>query len=181
METTETLREPRRLVRPRDRRWVGGVAGGLGAYFDLSPAIYRIAFVALALAGGTGILLYLAAWAVIPEEGREESLAAQALKQQRDKPSRSLGLGLLAFIAILLLSSAHFWPHPANLGLAAALIVGAFVWWQVGERTGRPNRYAALFPIVLGGMFAVVGTIAILDVAGAWNADWRIVLGALVI
>ena len=69
METTEIIREPRRLSRPREGRWLGGVSSGLGAYFDLSPAIYRIAFVALALAGGTGILLYVAAWLVIPGEG----------------------------------------------------------------------------------------------------------------
>ena len=76
METTETIRETRRLTRPRDGRWLGGVAAGLGAYFDLSPAIYRIAFVALSLAGGTGILLYIAAWLVIPEEGQADSIAA---------------------------------------------------------------------------------------------------------
>src|SRR3954469_12623868 len=141
METTETLCEPRRLVRPRDRRWLGGVAGGLGAYFDLSPTIYRIAFVALALAGGTGILLYVAAWLVIPDEGEADSIAAHALKQNRDKPrralglapaapalrqsratpSRALGLALVAFVAILALSSAHFWPSPGTLWLAAAI------------------------------------------------------------
>ena len=56
METTETISEPRRLWRPRDRRWLGGVCAGLGRYFDLNPLIYRIVFVALALAGGTGIV-----------------------------------------------------------------------------------------------------------------------------
>ena len=58
----------RRLVRSRDDRWLGGVAGGLGRYFDVNPLVYRIAFAALALVGGTGVLLYLAAWLVIPGE-----------------------------------------------------------------------------------------------------------------
>jgi phage shock protein C len=75
METTEISSEPRRLTRPREDRWLGGVAAGLGVYFDLSPTIYRVAFVALALAGGTGVLLYIAAWLVIPEEGAEDSIA----------------------------------------------------------------------------------------------------------
>jgi phage shock protein PspC (stress-responsive transcriptional regulator) len=79
METTETLPQPRRLSRPRDGRWLAGVAAGLGEYFELSPAVYRIAFVALALAGGTGILLYVAAWLVMPEEGETESIASAAL------------------------------------------------------------------------------------------------------
>src|SRR4051812_39225415 len=184
METTETIRETRRLTRPRDGRWLGGVSAGLGAYFDLNAAIYRIAFVALALAGGTGILLYVAAWLVIPDEGEADSIAAHALKQNRDKPSRALGLALVAFVAILALSSAHFWPSPGNLWLAAAIGIGAFVWWQLGGRTAQvvaAPRGGALFPIALGSLFAVVGGVAVLDATNVWNADWRVVLGAMVL
>lgn len=180
METTETIRETRRLTRPKDGRWLGGVAAGLGAYFDLSPTIYRIAFAALSLAGGTGILLYLAAWAVIPEEGAEDSIAAAALKQQRDRPSRAIGMAIIAFAAILALSSAHFWPSPGNLWLAAALAVAALVWWQLSSgRTAR--RGGALFPLAIGGLLAAAGTIALLDLTDVWNADWRVVLGAMVV
>ena len=139
METTETIREARRLTRPRDGRWLGGVAAGLGAYFDLNPAIYRIAFVALSLAGGTGILLYIAAWLVIPEEGEQDSIAAVALKRERDRPGRAVGLALLAFVGILVLGEASFWPDPGNVWLAAALAGAALVWWQVGGRTARPR------------------------------------------
>ena len=183
METTETIREARRLTRPREGRWLGGVAAGLGAYFDLNPAIYRIAFAALSLAGGTGILLYVAAWLVIPDEGADDSIAAAALKQNRDKPSRALGLAVLAFIAILALSSAHFWPTPGNLWLAAALGIGALVWWQMSGRAGAETapRGGGLFPIAAGSIFAVIGGVAILDATDTWNADWRIVLGAMVI
>jgi phage shock protein PspC (stress-responsive transcriptional regulator) len=180
METTETIRETRRLTRPRDGRWFGGVAAGLGAYFDLSPAIYRIAFAALSLAGGTGILLYLAAWAVIPAEGEDDSLAASALKQHRERPSRAVGMAILAFVAVLVLSSAHFWPSPGNLWLAAALGIGALVWWQMSaQQPARRGR--VLFPVALGGMFAAIGGVAILDLTGVWNVDWRIVLGAMVV
>ncbi len=180
METSETIRETRRLTRPRDGRWFGGVAAGLGAYFDLSPAIYRIAFAALSLAGGTGILLYLAAWAVIPEEGAEDSIASSALKQHRERPSRAVAMAILAFVAVLVLSSAHFWPSPGNLWLAAALGIGALVWWQMSAQRPAP-RGGMLFPVALGGMLAAIGSVAILDLTGVWNVDWRIVLGALVV
>jgi phage shock protein PspC (stress-responsive transcriptional regulator) len=190
METTETIREPRRLSRPRDGRWLGGVSSGLGAYFDLSPAIYRIAFVALALAGGTGILLYIAAWLIIPDEGENDSIAAAMLKRNHDRPGRAVGLALIAFVAILALSEARFWPSPGNLWLAAAVAGAALVWWQVSPRSARPSSPGAdvtapsqrrsLFPLAAGGVLVVVGVIALLDIVGAWNADWRIVLGALV-
>jgi len=127
METTEIGSGPRRLTRPQEDRWLGGVAAGLGAYFDLSPTIYRIAFVALALAGGTGVLLYLAAWLVIPAEGADDSIAGVELKKHRDRPRRIVGLAILGFAAIVALSEAHFWPTPGNLWLALALGIAAIV------------------------------------------------------
>src|SRR6476661_8786530 len=167
METTETIREPRRLSRPRDGRWLGGVSTGLGAYFDLSPAIYRIAFVALALAGGTGILLYIAAWLVIPAQGEDDSIAASMLKRNHDRPGRAVGLALLAFVGIVALSQARFWPSPGNLWLAAAVAGAALVWWQVSPRSARSSPAGApttvatprrsLFPLAAGCVLVVVG------------------------
>ena len=112
MENTEVIREPRRLARTRDGRWLGGVAAGLGRYFDLNPMIYRVAFAALTLAGGTGLLLYAAAWLVIPDEGEEDSIAAEAIKNHREQPWLLVGVGLLGFAALVALSSAHIWPSP---------------------------------------------------------------------
>ncbi len=71
----------RRLVRRRDGKVIAGVAGGLGDYFGVDPVIFRIAFVVAALAGGTGIIAYLAAWLLIP--------AAPANVPRRGSGSRS--------------------------------------------------------------------------------------------
>ena len=57
----------RRLYRSRADRYVGGVAGGLADYFNLDPLIVRLGFVALALVGGGGVILYLLLWAFVPE------------------------------------------------------------------------------------------------------------------
>ena len=130
---------PRRLVRADDGRWLGGVCAGLGRYFDVNPLIYRIAFAALALAGGTGVLLYLAAWLVIPGERSEESVAVEALRRHRDHPWLLLGAGLLAFGALLTLSEARFWPSTGNLWLAATLGGAALVWWHVSNRDRTPR------------------------------------------
>jgi len=153
VETTEIISEPRHLTRPKEDRWLGGVAAGLGAYFDLSPTIYRIAFVALALAGGTGVLLYIAAWLVIPEEGAEDSIAGVELKKHRDRPRRMIGLAILGFAAVVALSSAHVWPNPGNLWLALVLGVVALVWWRLGPTSSGRRR-------VVAGSF--VGLIALL-------------------
>ena len=59
---------PRRLTRSTDDRVIGGVSGGLGAYFDVDPVLFRIAAVALVVFGGAGLLLYAAAWVLIPND-----------------------------------------------------------------------------------------------------------------
>jgi phage shock protein PspC (stress-responsive transcriptional regulator) len=196
-ETAETIptpaAEPRRLARTRDGRWLGGVCAGLGRYFDLSPMIYRIGFAALSLAGGTGILLYVAAWLVMPDEGVEDSIAADAIKRRRDRPWLLVGVGLLAFAALVALSSAHVWPSPGNLWVAAALAGGAIVWSQTGARHARrpappaapgavsppppplPRR-RSLGPLAAGLLIGGLGIVALVDVAAGANVDWRIVL-----
>jgi phage shock protein PspC (stress-responsive transcriptional regulator) len=194
-ETTETIRsaaaEPRRLFRARDGRWLGGVCSGLGRYFELNPMIYRIGFVALALAGGTGILLYVAAWLVMPDEGVEDSIAAEAIKKRRERPWLLLGVGLLGFAAILGLSSARIWPSPGNLWVAAAIGGAAIVWWHVG-RNGVPAvatvtpgevppprvRRRSLGPVAFGTLIAGLGIVGIVDIATDWSLDWRIVFAA---
>src|SRR3954449_7020310 len=59
---------PRRLTRSSSDRVLGGVSGGLGRYFDIDPIIFRIGFVVLTLAGGAGVLAYLAAWVLVPAD-----------------------------------------------------------------------------------------------------------------
>ncbi len=66
---------PKRLRRSVDARTLGGVAAGLAAFFALDVAHVRIAFVVLAILGGAGLPLYLAAWALIPEEGSDNASA----------------------------------------------------------------------------------------------------------
>lgn len=54
------------LYRSLDHKVVGGVAGGLGEYFKVDPVIIRVLFVATALSGGAGLLIYLIMWVIVP-------------------------------------------------------------------------------------------------------------------
>src|SRR5438874_12754817 len=111
--TENTTAQPavRRLERSRDDRMLAGVCGGLARYFELNPAFYRVGFVVLTLLGGAGILIYLAAALVIPEEGKADSIAAEALRERREKPWQLIGLGLGAVAIAVLLSRATLWPQ----------------------------------------------------------------------
>jgi len=56
-----------RMYRDTDNRIIGGVCSGMAAYWDIDPIITRIIFVALILAGGIGVLIYLILYIVLPE------------------------------------------------------------------------------------------------------------------
>jgi phage shock protein PspC (stress-responsive transcriptional regulator) len=62
---------PRQLLRSRTHRLIAGVAGGIGQYLGVDAVIVRLAFVVLALIGGLGALLYLAAWLIVPEDASD--------------------------------------------------------------------------------------------------------------
>lgn len=60
-------------------RLIAGVASGVADYLDVDVVLVRTLFVVLALVGGIGVPLYVAAWLLMPDENRDESIAEQLL------------------------------------------------------------------------------------------------------
>ena len=58
----------KRLVRPRADRKIAGVCAGFAEYFDLDVTLVRLVWLFVLLVGGTGLLAYVIAWIVMPEE-----------------------------------------------------------------------------------------------------------------
>ena len=73
----------KQLIRPREGRMVAGVCAGLGDYFGLDANLVRLIFAALSIFGGAGVLVYLVAWLVVPEEGEDKSIADSYLNKKR--------------------------------------------------------------------------------------------------
>jgi phage shock protein PspC (stress-responsive transcriptional regulator) len=126
-EHTTHIPEIRRLERSRSDRMLAGVSGGLARYFEIHPAVFRVGFVVLTLLGGAGILIYAAAALVIPDEGKEDSIATAALRNRRDRPWPLIGLGLLAVAGAILLSRATLWPDGDSWWLF--LVAGVVILW----------------------------------------------------
>lgn len=63
----------KRLYRSETDRVIGGVSAGLAEYFQLDPALVRLVFLLLFVFGGSGLLLYLALWIVVPTESNIKS------------------------------------------------------------------------------------------------------------
>lgn len=57
----------KRLCRSRRNRTLAGVCGGIAEYLGWDPTLVRVAWIILTLLGGSGILIYLVLWLVMPE------------------------------------------------------------------------------------------------------------------
>ena len=73
----------KRLYRIRDGRVVAGVCAGLATYFGVDATLVRLAFAVVTIFGGMGILLYLGAWLVIPDEVDGSSIAETMVNKRR--------------------------------------------------------------------------------------------------
>jgi phage shock protein PspC (stress-responsive transcriptional regulator) len=72
----------KKLIRTRKGRLVAGVCSGIGEYVGIDPTVIRLIFVALSLVTvGVFVLVYLAAWILIPEEGEGASIAENLIKK----------------------------------------------------------------------------------------------------
>ena len=61
----------KRLYRSNSDRKIGGVCGGLAEYMEVDPTLIRLVAVCLVIFGGTGLIAYLIAWVIIPEQSWE--------------------------------------------------------------------------------------------------------------
>ena len=56
------------LQRSRVNRKIAGVCAGFAEYLELDPTLVRIVWVMLVIFGGCGVLGYIIAWIIMPEE-----------------------------------------------------------------------------------------------------------------
>lgn len=173
--TIEQEREPRKLYRSSDGRWLGGVARGLAGHLGLPVFWVRLAFVALFVANGLGALLYAAFWSFVP-------LGVGGLSPQPPTAPAKADRGQLVALLALLVASMVFVASvdlngAARAYLFPALLVGAgvaVVWRQADNarrarwaEAGRRRRNLTLARSAAGvllvgagvsGMFVIQGS-----------------------
>lgn len=97
----------RLLRRSREDRVIAGVCGGLGRYLGVDPVLLRIAFVVLTVTGGSGLLLYLLAMVVIPDQQEHEDLGPAP--EARGDLWMYVGVGLIALGSVMLVDQLLPW------------------------------------------------------------------------
>jgi phage shock protein C len=73
------------LVRSRDGRMLAGVCAGVADYLGFDATVVRVIWAVLSVVtGGAGVLAYLVAWIIIPDEGQKSSIAEDVVSKKRD-------------------------------------------------------------------------------------------------
>lgn len=140
---------PRRFERLSRDRVIGGVCGGLGRYFGIDPTLVRIAFVALAFLGGTGLIIYAAAILLVPNDGEAEP----SPKSGRDRVIVAGAVIALTIVGCALGLVGGFGIADAFAPIAFLALAGLAVYWLASGRrpSGAPADVArrALLGIAL--------------------------------
>jgi phage shock protein PspC (stress-responsive transcriptional regulator) len=157
------------LRRSRTDKILGGVNGGLAEYSGIDALLWRVGFVALTLAGGAGIIVYLLLWVLMPAGPRPAPGTAVEWEARAPAGPRSpvpgVTIAALLIIVGLLALITHFsdWDIGARGFFGSALIVvglGLVVAAFTGGRTAR------------GGLIAL-GVVLSLALITASTVNWR--------
>lgn len=58
----------KKLYRSKNNEMIAGVCGGIGEYLNIDPTLIRLIWVIFVVAGGSGILAYIIAAIIIPQQ-----------------------------------------------------------------------------------------------------------------
>lgn len=139
----EEMKDLGRLRRSVTDRHVAGVAGGLARHLDVDVIIIRVALVVGVFFGGAGLIAYVGAWLLVPEEGTDDQPLGL------DVRSRSLalaGVGILGLLSAVGDWAGAFW-FPWPLAIVAAIVI-----WFLNrkDRSTSPSGYGYAGPAAPG-------------------------------
>ncbi|HJR89760.1 MAG TPA: PspC domain-containing protein [Aeromicrobium sp.] len=129
---SQNLRTISDVRRASDDRIVAGVCAGVARHLNIDPIIVRIAVVALTFIGLAGLILYLAAWFLLPEEEADRSVAADWFKLDQNEPQvRAIGLFVAAVLAVVAIVGDGGW---GLWWIGWWVIPAAFLFWLLVVR-----------------------------------------------
>jgi phage shock protein PspC (stress-responsive transcriptional regulator) len=181
---------PRRLLRSRDDRVLGGVCGGLARYFNVDPLIVRIAAVALVFVGGFAVIAYIAALLLVPDDDG----TGQAVAGKPGRLATILGAVAIVIAGVTLLDGSWNVGTGWIFGAVAPIVLIVLVLAIAGQRLlanrgesqpalGRIAGAALLVTAICVGIVVAAAGAAVATAAGAGSAIAGVVilLGGLMI
>src|SRR4051812_32896447 len=161
------------LRRSRTEKMIGGVSGGLAEYSGIDPLLWRVGFVALTFAGGSGVLVYLLLWLLMPhgsaaptDRGPLDKLTERRAAAGPRSPVPGVTVaGLLIVVGVLvLLTRFTAWDIGPRGFLGSALLVVGLGLVVAAFTGGRRAR---------GGLITI-GVVLSLALIAASSGPWRV-------
>ncbi len=187
-ESTERFQILRgRLTRSTSDRIVAGLAGGIAARLGVPTVFVRAGFVTLTLAGGFGIICYLAGWLPVPDERQYGSMI---VADHPPTTPQKVGLSLGFLALLLVLDGVGLWFGPI-VWPAALFIFGAALVWDrsSAESRDRMSRFAkpagdgvsrSRAQIVVGVALMAVGIVVVLASLDSFQALGPVAVAVLI-
>jgi signal transduction histidine kinase len=124
---------------------VAGVCSGISNRLGIDPILLRVVLAAMTLAGGTGVIVYLLAWALVPEQsGRSPSWAR--LAGSRETWLVLSGSTFLLLAVLLLLREWGLWFSDAIAWPVILAVGGAALIWRQSAASAPPAEPATALP-----------------------------------
>jgi phage shock protein C len=139
-EQTMTTQQ-RKLFRSNSNRVISGICGGIGKYMNVDPTIIRLVWILLTLLGGSGIILYIVLYFVIPRKLYESDKEAMEQPHSDFTAASVFGLFFIAIgVAVLLdnldlISFHHWWCWGWEFFFPGILILAGIYFLTRRQRT----------------------------------------------
>jgi len=149
-QETPKQEQPKKLCANNNDKIIGGVCGGIASYLNIDPAIVRILFALITLAWGTGIIIYIILWIILPKSNDQPIQFKKRLYRNPDKKKISgVCSGLAAYFKI---------DTVIVRGIFLAPIIISLLSWNVFGWLSVPFSWGA-FPTMI--VIYILMTIAI--------------------
>jgi phage shock protein PspC (stress-responsive transcriptional regulator) len=123
--------EPHRLYRSENDKMLGGVCGGIAAYLKIDSSVIRIIFAFLTLGFGTGILVYLVLWVVLPPKSMVTNIRKRLFRDSDHRVIGGVASGLAAYFNIDIWIPRVIFALPLILGIIRSIF--HHIWFDFDD------------------------------------------------
>lgn len=129
--------QPRgRLFRDENEKILGGVCGGLANYLRIDPTIVRLVFALISFGAGTGILLYILLWIILPSKQLNATSSTKRLyRNPEEKVVAGVASGIASYFDIAIWIPRLIFALPLVAGIVSSIFRSAF-WFDVDPFPG---------------------------------------------
>lgn len=130
-QRTQYEEAPRgRLYRDQNDKILGGVCSGLASYLRVDPTIVRLVFALITFGAGTGILLYILLWIILPSKSLEHITSSKRLyRNPEEKVIAGVASGIATYFDIAIWIPRLIFAMPLVIGIITNIFRSAF-WFD---------------------------------------------------